>query len=226
MKRGPCDAAARGARTTSSSTPTVTLPRSSPLPRSRRGTRSWTICARSSVMRAGSLPTSPRPRPTPRRTKYAVVAPPQTRHTADEKVWSNRQVPQRGFRELRAHDPLGVCAQAALVTPLAPYHAPARATASPLRWTIPYSSRHQRVFLLDKRQSGSAHVLADPRPAVSTNSAASPATQVVMGRASGSDDREQRVCRQGRDDRYAWPSDSRVIEVAASLGTARASCNA
>ena len=36
------------------------------------------------------------------------------------------------------------------------------------------------------------------------------------------DDREQRVCRQGRDDRYAWPSDSRVIEVAASLGTARA----
>ncbi len=36
------------------------------------------------------------------------------------------------------------------------------------------------------------------------------------------DEREQRVCRQGRDDRYAWPSDSRVIEVAASLGTARA----
>jgi hypothetical protein len=36
------------------------------------------------------------------------------------------------------------------------------------------------------------------------------------------DDREQRVRRQGRDDRYAWPSDSRVIEVAASLGTARA----
>ena len=36
------------------------------------------------------------------------------------------------------------------------------------------------------------------------------------------DEREQRVCRQGRDDRYAWPSDSRVIEVAASHGTARA----
>jgi hypothetical protein len=29
------------------------------------------------------------------------------------------------------------------------------------------------------------------------------------------DDREQRVCRHGRDDRYAWPSDNRVIEVAA-----------
>ena len=33
--------------------------------------------------------------------------------------------------------------------------------------------------------------------------------------AAAADDREQRVCRQGRDDRYAWPSDSRVIEVAA-----------
>ena len=33
------------------------------------------------------------------------------------------------------------------------------------------------------------------------------------------DDREKRVCRQGRDDRYAWPSDNRVTEVAATLGT-------
>ncbi len=36
-----------------------------------------------------------------------------------------------------------------------------------------------------------------------------------LGQACRSDDREQRVCRQGRDDRYAWPSDNRVIEVAA-----------
>ena len=32
--------------------------------------------------------------------------------------------------------------------------------------------------------------------------------------ADARDDREQRACRQGRDDRYAWPSDNRVIEVA------------
>jgi hypothetical protein len=30
-----------------------------------------------------------------------------------------------------------------------------------------------------------------------------------------SDDWKQRACWQGRDDRYAWPSDNRVIEVAA-----------
>lgn len=31
--------------------------------------------------------------------------------------------------------------------------------------------------------------------------------------------RERRVCRQGRDDRYAWPNHSPVIEVATTLKT-------
>ena len=39
------------------------------------------------------------------------------------------------------------------------------------------------------------------------------------------DEREQRVCRQGRDDRYAWPSDSRVIEVAAVPRYGPCRCN-
>ena len=39
------------------------------------------------------------------------------------------------------------------------------------------------------------------------------------------DAREQRVCRQGRDDRYAWPSDNRVIEVAAVPRSAPCPCN-
>jgi hypothetical protein len=39
------------------------------------------------------------------------------------------------------------------------------------------------------------------------------------------DDREQRVCRQGRDDRYAWPSDNGVIEVAAVPRSGPCPCN-
>ena len=53
-----------------------------------------------------------------------------------------------------------------------------------------------------------------------TNRGAAPLSPYTS--VAAADDREQRVCRQGRDDRYAWPSDSRVIEVAASLGTAGA----
>jgi hypothetical protein len=36
------------------------------------------------------------------------------------------------------------------------------------------------------------------------------------------DDRGQCVCRHGRDDRYAWRSDNRVIDVAVTDGTAGA----
>jgi hypothetical protein len=45
--------------------------------------------------------------------------------------------------------------------------------------------------------------------------------EVTIGveQTAGMDDREQRVCRQRRDGRYAWPSDSAVIEVAATLDT-------
>ena len=41
------------------------------------------------------------------------------------------------------------------------------------------------------------------------------ATGVDARVAAGWDEREQRVCRRGRDDRYAWPSDNRVTEVSA-----------
>ena len=116
--------------------------------------------------------------------------PTRTRHTADEKVWSNRQVPQGALR-LRAHGPLGVCAQAARTMPLATHHAPARATTSPLGWrTSPTRGEpiNQLFRLLDKRQSGSAHVLADASPGCEHELCRFASDAVVMARASGSDE--------------------------------------
>ena len=74
------------------------------------------------------------------------------------------------------------------------------------------SDERRRRRLLD------SHDVQYPRPFSPENGGVSPRVQ----QTSPLDDREQRVCRQGRDDRYAWPSDSRVIEAAASHGTARA----
>jgi hypothetical protein len=67
------------------------------------------------------------------------------------------------------------------------------------RMSLSQHSRRDRVLLL--RDPG-----ADERPIETCESVAV-------------DELEQRVCRQRRDDRFAWPSDSAVIEVAASLGT-------
>lgn len=57
---------------------------------------------------------------------------------------------------------------------------------------IPYSRRaHQPTVLpLDTRQSGSAHVLADPSPGCEHELWRFTSDAVVMGRASGSDDQE------------------------------------
>ena len=50
-------------------------------------------------------------------------------------------------------------------------------------------------------------------------------TRATLNGTAEMDDREQRVCRQGRDDRYAWPSDNRVIEVAAVPRYGPCPCN-
>jgi hypothetical protein len=59
---------------------------------------------------------------------------------------------------------------------------------------------NQSFFLLDKRQSGSAHVLADPSPDCEHELCRFASDPVVIGRASGSDELRQRVCRQRSDD--------------------------
>lgn len=72
---------------------------------------------------------------------------------------------------------------------------------------------------------------AQPRPAFgvpqasASDSAARVLARLRLARHSALDDREQRVCRQGRDDRYALPSDNRVIEVAAVPWYGPCPCN-
>jgi hypothetical protein len=114
--------------------------------------------------------------------------PTHTRHTADEECGQIDKSHKEALRELRAHGPLGVRAQAARATPLARIAASARLAAQ--MDDIPYSRRaHQSTVLpLDTRQSGSAHVLADPSPGCEHELRRFTSDAPVMGRASGSDE--------------------------------------